>query len=200
MWSGGNDANTKEREPLLPKAEYKMTDVSADRGKQRSAGSASASDDKKQDYGTHYDALYKGVDRRALMNTGADGLTSEESSYRLEKFGRNELVEKKVDKWKKLYLEFTRPMALMVWGAVMIETFEAIFESSSYWADVIVLIILQLVNVFVGWSEELKACNAVSALKKNLQLHATCKRDGKWKNILAAELVPGDRVLVAAGA
>eukprot|EP00959_Pyramimonas_sp_CCMP1952_P328783 6883626-Pyramimonas_sp.AAC.2 len=114
------------------------------------------------------------------MNTGPDGLTTEESIYRLEKFGRNELEEKQVDKWKKLYLEFTRPMALMVWGAVAIETFEAVFESSSYWADVIVLVLLQLVNVFLGWSEEQKACSAVAALKKNLQLHATCKRDGKY--------------------
>jgi H+-transporting ATPase len=59
-------------------------------------------------------SLLQGVDRRALMNTGEEGLTEEEASYRLEKFGKNELVEKKVDKWKNLYMEFTRPMALMV--------------------------------------------------------------------------------------
>eukprot|EP00959_Pyramimonas_sp_CCMP1952_P328782 6883626-Pyramimonas_sp.AAC.1 len=61
MWPAGSNGKSKEREPLLPKAAYKMTDVSADsRGKQRSAGSASASDGEgKRDYGTHYDALYQ---------------------------------------------------------------------------------------------------------------------------------------------
>ena len=43
--------------------------------------------------------------------------------------------------------------------------------------------LLQLVNVFVGWSEELKAGNAVAALKQTLKPEATVKRDGEWRNI-----------------
>lgn len=43
--------------------------------------------------------------------------------------------------------------------------------------------LLQLVNVFVGWSEELKAGNAVAALKQTLKPEATVKRDGVWRNI-----------------
>ena len=54
------------------------------------------------------------MDRRRLMNTPAKGLTAEEASYRLEKFGRNELEEKTESPLMKLITEFGRPMALMV--------------------------------------------------------------------------------------
>ncbi len=45
-----------------------------------------------------------------------------------------------------------------------------------------------------------KAGNAVAALKASLKPLAVCKRDGKWQNMDAALLVPGDLVALAAGA
>lgn len=48
--------------------------------------------------------------------------------------------------------------------------------------------------------ETTKAADAVSALKKALKPLATCKRDGKWANMDATLLVPGDLVLLGAGA
>jgi H+-transporting ATPase len=39
----------------------------------------------------------------------------------------------------------------------------------------------------------------VAALKASLKPQATCKRDGKWQNMDAGGLVPGDLVLLAAG-
>ncbi len=48
--------------------------------------------------------------------------------------------------------------------------------------------------------ETTKAADAVSALKAALKPLATCKRDGKWQTMDATILVPGDLVLLAAGA
>jgi P-type E1-E2 ATPase len=48
--------------------------------------------------------------------------------------------------------------------------------------------------------ETTKAADAVSALKAALKPLATCKRDDKWQTIDATLLVPGDLVLLAAGA
>lgn len=48
--------------------------------------------------------------------------------------------------------------------------------------------------------ETTKAADAVAALKKALKPLATCKRDGKWANMDATMLVPGDLVLLGAGA
>jgi magnesium-transporting ATPase (P-type) len=47
--------------------------------------------------------------------------------------------------------------------------------------------------------ETTKAGDAVAALKASLKPIATVKRDGKWQNIDAPLLVPGDLVLLAAG-
>jgi H+-transporting ATPase len=44
-----------------------------------------------------------------------------------------------------------------------------------------------------------KAGDAVAALKRSLKPTATVKRDGAWRTIDAALLVPGDLVLLAAG-
>ena len=47
--------------------------------------------------------------------------------------------------------------------------------------------------------ETTKAGDAVAALKASLKPLATAKRDGKWANIDAGNLVPGDLVLLASG-
>lgn len=46
----------------------------------------------------------------------------------------------------------------------------------------------------------LQARNAVAALKASLRPTATARRDGQWQVIDAGELVPGDLVVLAAGA
>ena len=44
----------------------------------------------------------------------------------------------------------------------------------------------------VGFWEEHQAGNAIAALKAKLAIKARVKRDGKWVNPPARELVPGD--------
>jgi hypothetical protein len=56
----------------------------------------------------------------------------------------------------KLALEFVQPMPLMIWAAMLLELLEAIMEDPVYWLDVGVLIVLQLLNVVVGFYEELQ--------------------------------------------
>ena len=57
--------------------------------------------------------------------------------------------------------------------------------------DFAVLLILQLLNSFIGWYEELKAGNAIEALKKSLQPITQVKRDGRVQKMDATLLVPG---------
>jgi H+-transporting ATPase len=58
---------------------------------------------------------------------------------------------------------------------------------------------LQFANATIGWYEITKADNAVAALKATLKPIATAKRDGTWKQIDGAILVPGDCVLLGSG-
>jgi H+-transporting ATPase len=68
------------------------------------------------------------------------------------------------------------------------------------WIDVIVLLLLQFLNVFLGFFEELKAGSAIAALKDQLKPEAIVKRDNRVYNMNATMLVPGDRIILAAGA
>lgn len=62
-----------------------------------------------------------------------------------------------------------------------------------------ILLAIQFINASLGFYEIVKAGDAVAALKNSLKPLATVKRDGKWSNIDAAFVVPGDLVLLASG-
>lgn len=149
--------------------------------------------------------LYMGVPKSELLNTPEEGLSETEASHRLTRFGYNKLREKEENIWWKLFLEFVQPMPLMIWAAIAIETLEAFLktsrgeDASDSWIDVVVLVILQLLNVLVGFIEELKAGDAIAALRESLKPEATVKRGGRVYNMDATELVPGDIVCLGAG-
>lgn len=84
-------------------------------------------------------------------------------------------------------------MPIMIWIAAITE---AAIEN---WPDMGILLAIQFTNASLGFYEIVKAGDAVAALKKSLKPIATVKRDGKWSNIDAATVVPGDMVLLAAG-
>ncbi len=63
-----------------------------------------------------------------------------------------------------------------------------------------IITVLLLVNAaVVGFRQEHAADDAVAALKRQLALRATVRRDGRWREVDAAELVPGDVVRVRLG-
>jgi H+-transporting ATPase len=140
------------------------------------------------------DELYCGVPKSELFNTGEDGLTDLQARERLEKFGKNELAETKENIYLKFLKGFTGPMPGMIWVAIGLEAY------MNDWADFSVLLFLQILNGTVGFYEDYKAGNAVDALKASLKPFATAKRDGKFSNISAGDLVPGDRIAINAGA
>ncbi len=54
-------------------------------------------------------------------------------------------------------------------------------------------------NAAVGFWEERQASDAIAALKAKLAIKARVKRDGKWINPPARELVPGDVIRMRLG-
>lgn len=121
------------------------------------------------------------------------GLTTEEAQQLLLKWGRNELEDKKKPKWLIFVEQLWQPMPIMIWIASITEA------GISNWPDMAILLAIQFINASLGYYEITKAGDAVAALKKSLKPLATVKRNGKWANIDAAEVVPGDLVLLAAG-
>lgn len=121
------------------------------------------------------------------------GLTDAEAKALLEKYGKNELPEKIVPKWRLFLDQFRAPMPIMIWLAIIIEA------AITNWIDMAILLVIQFTNASISFYELNKAGNAVKALKNSLKPTATCKRNGKWEVINATLLVPGDLVLLASG-
>lgn len=133
-------------------------------------------------------------DQEALCKeTGHDGLSEDEAMERLKTWGRNQLPDLRVPKWKLFLSHFTGIMPGMIIVAVLVEGF------LQEWPDFGTLLTLLFLNGAVGFWEDLRAGDAVAALKASLKPIATVKREGVWRKIDAALLVPGDRVSLAAG-
>ena len=67
------------------------------------------------------------------------------------------------------------------------------------WEDFLGIVLLLLANSIIGFVEQRNAGNAVKALMASLAPEAKVKRNGEWKVIEAAELVPGDIISVKLG-
>ena len=56
-----------------------------------------------------------------------------------------------------------------------------------------------LFNAALGFFQEGRAQTTLAALKKRLALTASVRRDGAWKSLPAADLVPGDIIKLSLG-
>jgi H+-transporting ATPase len=128
-----------------------------------------------------------------LPETPPDGLTQEEATRRLARYGYNEIPEKSVNPFLKL-LSY-------LWGPIpwMIEVAALLSAVVHHWEDFAIISVLLAMNAAVGFWEEYQAGNAIAALRARLALHARVKRGGAWATIPARELVPGDLVRLRLG-
>lgn len=125
--------------------------------------------------------------------TAAPGLTRQEATERLGRYGYNELVEKTVNPLVKFLGAFWGPIPWMIEGAAILS---AIVH---HWPDFWIIVTLLIGNAVVGFWEEYQAGNAIAALKKKLAMQAMVRRDGTWAQVPARELVPGDLIRVRIG-
>ena len=123
----------------------------------------------------------------------AKGLSVAEAAKRLQQFGPNAIEENRTSPLLK-FLSF-------FWGPIpwMIEVAGILSATVQRWEDFTIIAVMLLINAGVGFWEEFKADNAIAALKETLALKAHVLRDGKWRDIAARELVPGDVVLLRLG-
>lgn len=127
------------------------------------------------------------------LSTSERGLSREEAASRLDRFGPNALQEKKVNPFLKFLGYF--------WGPIpwMIEIAAILSGIVKHWEDLVIVTILLVFNALVGFWQEFKAANAISALKKQLALKARVLRDGEWREAATGLLVPGDVVRLRLG-
>ncbi|MFA8301367.1 MAG: plasma-membrane proton-efflux P-type ATPase [Hyphomicrobiales bacterium] len=121
------------------------------------------------------------------------GLSSDEAKSRISSYGKNEIIEKHVPTILKFLKNF--------WGPIpwMIEVAAVLSAVIGHWPDFIVIVVLLFLNALIDFFQSEKAGKAMAALKKNLATKSKVLRNGKWAEIEASELVPGDIVRIRLG-
>jgi Ca2+-transporting ATPase len=130
----------------------------------------------------------------ALSSDAELGLSLDEVAARLARFGPNSLPERPgKPAWLRFLEQFNQALIYILLAAGFITA--ALGE----WVDSGVIFGVVLINAVVGYIQEAKAENALAALKRLLATSARVIREGAKSTIPAAELVPGDIVLLDAG-
>ncbi len=130
----------------------------------------------------------------ALLNSGTQGLESSEVDRRQARYGLNRLAPpKRRGPILRLLMQFHNILLYVMISAAIITAF------LGHWIDTAVLMMAVLINALIGFIQEGKAESALEAIRSMLSPHATVIRGGQRREIDAAELVPGDRVVLSSG-
>merc|ERR1719162_2482923 len=133
------------------------------------------------------------------------GLSDDEVLKRRDDFGLNELEhEERTPLWKLVLEQFDDKLVQILLFAALLSFGLAFFEEVDHWLEAFVepgvILLILIINAFVGVWQESNAENALEALKKMQSLHTPCLRDGVWQDQLPTEeLVPGDVVKINVG-
>ena len=127
------------------------------------------------------------------LSSSPDGLTQAEAQKRLAQYGSNEIEEKRTNPILKFLSYFWGPIPWMIEIAVILS------GVVGHWPDFFIILLLLVANGVIGFWEEREAGNAIAALKATLAIKARVRRDGKWINPAARELVPGDAIRLRLG-
>jgi len=131
-----------------------------------------------------------------LTKLGTDpktGLNPGQLQERLSKYGPNALPEEKKSALSAFLVYFWGPIPWMIEAAALMALVVGDF------GDFTIITSLLLFNALLGFWEENEASNALDALKNSLALKARVLRGGKWEQVDARTLVPGDIVRLYLG-
>jgi calcium-translocating P-type ATPase len=122
------------------------------------------------------------------------GLSATEAGRRLVQYGPNELRRRGGRSWpRELGRQLTHPLALLLWLAAALS-----LAVGNVTVAIAVLLVI-LLNAAFAFAQELQAERAVEALARYLPQHVRALRDRASTLIEAAQLVPGDVVLLEEG-
>jgi Ca2+-transporting ATPase len=147
---------------------------------------------------------YRRAASEVVAGLGSDarrGLSGEEARARLERYGRNELIARPpVPAWRRFLAQFQDMLVLLLLAATAISAGLWLHERESALPyEAIVIAAVVLLNAVMGYVQESRAESAVAALRQMAAAHARVARDGEPRSVLAAEVVPGDVLLIEEG-
>ncbi|MEO8411244.1 MAG: cation-transporting P-type ATPase, partial [Propionivibrio sp.] len=137
----------------------------------------------------------------ASLHSSLIGLPAHEARRRLQEYGPNRVEEVREESLLLSFAkEFTHFFALILWLAAMLAFVAEWNEPGQGMAMLGYAIIgVILINGVFSFWQEYRAHKAVAALRNLLPHQVKAMRDGAIRQIPAAELVPGDVILLADG-
>jgi P-type Ca2+ transporter type 2C len=138
---------------------------------------------------------------RTLATDVRAGLSDAEARARLQRVGRNELTaEPPVPAWRRFLAQFRNVLVILLLVAAVISAVLWAYERDAELPfDSLVILAVVLLNAVMGYIQESRAEAAVSALRALTAATATVMRGGERLPVPAAELVPGDLILIEEG-
>lgn len=128
------------------------------------------------------------------------GLTDDEAQKRFERYGPNNLKEKKKESiFVKFIKQFNDFMIITLIIAAIISAVVSKLNGEADYIDSIIIVAIVIFNAIMGLVQEQKAEKSLEALKKMTAPNAKVRRNGRVQEIDATLVVPGDIVILEAG-
>ncbi len=130
----------------------------------------------------------------AALEGDPGGLQADTAAERLERTGQNVLeTESPPSPWGRFFRQFNNVLLYVLLGSA------ALTAGLGQWVDSAVIVSVVVINALVGFIQEGRAEQAIAALQSMLRLRTLVLRDGRLVEADAAELVPGDVIVLQAG-
>jgi H+-transporting ATPase len=127
------------------------------------------------------------------LQSSDDGLTESEAVHRLQKFGFNEVSEKKQNSFFAFLKRYWGPMPWLLELAIILSVV------LKHYLEAGIIFALLTINTVIGQIQSRGSQKALAALKKRLAINARVLRGGNWSTKEAREIVPGDIISVGLG-
>ena len=128
------------------------------------------------------------------LQTEKTGLSAREAEARLERYGPNALREGKKKGVVQVFLEQFKDLLVVILMAAAV-----ISALSSNWESTLVIFAVLILNAMLGTIQYFKAEKSLESLKAMSAPLARVLRDGKRVEVPAAQIVPGDILVLEAG-
>lgn len=141
----------------------------------------------------------------SYLKTTENGLSEEEAEERLDHFGENVIARERRDRIPMMFVKtFINPFIGILMVLALVSLVLDVLMSSPEnreWATVITISVMVVLSAVLRFTQEWRSNRASDALKKMVKNTASVYRDGKNESIEIniSELVPGDKVYLAAG-
>ena len=144
--------------------------------------------------GKHWHHLPTTEALQLLESNPQTGLDTFEVQHRQQRFGPNVLTPKRgKSPLMRFLLQFKNPLILILLASSVIT---ALIKDP---VDAVIIFAVVLINAVIGYVQEARAEKAIEALAQAMTTETTVIRTGKAQRVSAAELVPGDIVVLQAG-